>query len=433
MRAFAIVGALVAASLFGVPGEAAAAVACGGEIATIVGTDGNDVIVGTNGRDVIHALRGRDIVRGLDGDDVICTGPGRDRVFGGAGDDTIFGGISADRLRGGPGFDVIHGGPGDDVLRGSSEGDVLLGGPGIDFAQGGGAADVCRSAVDRDSCGEVPTAHPTTLAVNESLLPGQHLTVGEAALRVDASGNVALWVGGVDVWDTDSDGYPYARLTLAQDGSLGVVWRGRQVWASPTDRGAFAELRTNGNLVIKSAAQEVLWDRRSNPGMIDWHLPFPIGESWEAGAPHGENLSALDFGPARGVGEVVAVASGRVGWFECQSGGRYLEIDHGDGYSSTYYHLVNIRTELIGHWVEAGTVVGEAGNAVPCGGRSTFAHVHLTLWHEGVRMSADGLMIRGYSVHAGDDEYYGHWKDADTGQTILVNPGGAVCCLPNHG
>ncbi len=178
---------------------------------------------------------------------------------------------------------------------------------------------------------------------------------------------------------------------------------------------------------------EVAWDRRANPGIPDWHLPFPVGESWYAGAPHGENLSALDFGPASGVGEVVAVASGTVGWFECHDGGRFIQIDHGAGFMSTYYHVVNVRAELVGRWIEAGTVIGEAGNAVPCGGRSTFEHIHLTLWRDGYRQSADGLMIRGYSVHAGSEPYSGHWKDAASGETILVNPGLAACCLLNRG
>jgi Ca2+-binding RTX toxin-like protein len=44
------------------------------EPATIVGTDGNDVLSGTAGRDVIAGLDGNDVITGLGGDDVICGG-----------------------------------------------------------------------------------------------------------------------------------------------------------------------------------------------------------------------------------------------------------------------------------------------------------------------------------------------------------------------
>ncbi|MDX1691469.1 MAG: CapA family protein [Acidimicrobiia bacterium] len=65
------------------------AASCGGLPATIVGTDGDDVLVGTPGPDVIAARGGNDVVWGLGGDDVLCGGPGSDLVIGGAGDDVV--------------------------------------------------------------------------------------------------------------------------------------------------------------------------------------------------------------------------------------------------------------------------------------------------------------------------------------------------------
>lgn len=53
--------------------------------ATIVGTNGNDVLVGTDGDDVIWAGPGKDIVFGMGGDDIICGGDDPDLLFGGAG------------------------------------------------------------------------------------------------------------------------------------------------------------------------------------------------------------------------------------------------------------------------------------------------------------------------------------------------------------
>src|SRR4051794_41901529 len=54
--------------------------------ATIVGTEGVDVIRGTDGPDVIAGLGGDDVIFGLGGDDLICGGAGGGPVGGGGGD-----------------------------------------------------------------------------------------------------------------------------------------------------------------------------------------------------------------------------------------------------------------------------------------------------------------------------------------------------------
>lgn len=69
---------------------------CRGQAATIVGTDG---------RDVINAGPGRDVIAARGGNDDIDAGAGRDLVCGGAGRDRLDGGGGADRCRGGPGRD----------------------------------------------------------------------------------------------------------------------------------------------------------------------------------------------------------------------------------------------------------------------------------------------------------------------------------------
>jgi Ca2+-binding RTX toxin-like protein len=86
---------------------------CDGRAATIVGTDGNDVIKGTPGRDVIVGLAGDDQIYGLGQDDLICGGPGDDVIWGGAGNDRSFGGEGNDLIDAGPGNDTSDGGPGD--------------------------------------------------------------------------------------------------------------------------------------------------------------------------------------------------------------------------------------------------------------------------------------------------------------------------------
>lgn len=81
-------------------------VTCDGRAATIVGTDGPDVLRGTSGPDVIAALDGPNVVDGMGGDDTICGGDGSDVLRGGTGDDTLIGGSGRDVASGGQGTDA---------------------------------------------------------------------------------------------------------------------------------------------------------------------------------------------------------------------------------------------------------------------------------------------------------------------------------------
>lgn len=69
---------------------------CRGVAATIIGTDGNDVITGTSGNDVIAAYDGNDTVDGGAGNDLVCAGAGTDILIGGTGDDTLDAGAGID-------------------------------------------------------------------------------------------------------------------------------------------------------------------------------------------------------------------------------------------------------------------------------------------------------------------------------------------------
>ena len=80
-------------------------VSCEGRKATIVGTNGPDVLRGTAGPDVIAALGGKDKIRGLGGADIICADGRGDTISGGAGRDLMVGGPGRDKCRGGAGRD----------------------------------------------------------------------------------------------------------------------------------------------------------------------------------------------------------------------------------------------------------------------------------------------------------------------------------------
>ena len=129
------------------PVGAADEVTCRGKVATIVGTQGDDVLVGTPGRDIIAGLGGDDVIKGLGGHDLICAGRGADRVKGNQGRDRLYGNAGPDRLFGGKGPDTLEGGVSDDWLKGQKGDDSLDGGPGTDTCyqdQGSGSETSCE-------------------------------------------------------------------------------------------------------------------------------------------------------------------------------------------------------------------------------------------------------------------------------------------------
>jgi len=143
-RRAAVVVVTLAASLV-VPASPALAAppTCAGASATIVGTDGADLLVGTPGPDVIVGLGGNDYIAGGGGADLICGGPGRDNLSGGGGDDLLNGGAGRDRLAGNVGDDLLLGGAGRDVLRSGS---------GVDRSSGGRNTDWCSEALVVRQC-----------------------------------------------------------------------------------------------------------------------------------------------------------------------------------------------------------------------------------------------------------------------------------------
>jgi Ca2+-binding RTX toxin-like protein len=106
---------------------------CHGRKATIVGTNGDDVIRGTDKPDVIVALGGSDTIYAGLGNDLVCAGAGDDLVHGGRGNDLLDGGSGTDRVFGDLGDDRATGGGGDD--------DEVSGGLGIDTVSGGPGND----------------------------------------------------------------------------------------------------------------------------------------------------------------------------------------------------------------------------------------------------------------------------------------------------
>jgi Ca2+-binding RTX toxin-like protein len=124
---------------------------CDGTPATIVGTEGNDVLTGTAGDDVIAAYGGNDTIDAGGGNDRVCAGAGSDTVNGGDGDDTLDGEEGDDTILGGGGVDTISGGLGNDTVEGGSGNDTATGGDGADTVNGGSGDDTLDGEAGNDT------------------------------------------------------------------------------------------------------------------------------------------------------------------------------------------------------------------------------------------------------------------------------------------
>lgn len=128
--------------------------------ASLVGSEGDDLLEGTDLRDAINGSAGDDLIRGFAGDDFISGDDGDDLIFGGAGDDWLFGVRGSDTIYGGSGNDFVDGGAdsdylfgeaGNDQVLGQNGDDVLSGGVGSDTLEGGSGDDVVDGHDQNDS------------------------------------------------------------------------------------------------------------------------------------------------------------------------------------------------------------------------------------------------------------------------------------------
>lgn len=186
-------GAMLATVLV-VPAGAQAGATCDGVTATIVGTNGADVLVGTDGPDVIAGLGGNDRIDGLDGDDVICGDDGNDTIRAGRGEDTILGGGGNDIIRGQQSADVIDGGDGNDIIRGNNGADMIWGRAGNDTLLGGKGQDVVRGGAGADEIGGGNHDDTVLGGADDDILRG-----GNGADVVDGGAGVDDMRGGIGV------------------------------------------------------------------------------------------------------------------------------------------------------------------------------------------------------------------------------------------
>ena len=145
-------------------------------------------------------------------------------------------------------------------------------------------------------------------------------------------------------------------------------------------------------------------------------FPFPIGQSWHVGGAHTNTgsgsypMSSLDLSQGGGWGSNqsgVWVAASASGSFKRHSS-CFAEVVHSGGWSTTYYHLMNVQYNT-GANVSKNTRIANPANtkaqALCNGGASTGPHQHWSLKQNGSWIHLNGVYLSGWQITATGSSY----------------------------
>lgn len=141
-------------------------------------------------------------------------------------------------------------------------------------------------------------------------------------------------------------------------------------------------------------------------------LPWPVNQGWQMTAgmhghvPNQRPFNSVDMWSFNG--RVLAPKAG-IYYTTCNSRGSALaHVVHDNGYTTTYYHMENMPSIADGTRIDAGTFLGYVGNALPCGGSSSGAHVHMSLQYGNRATALEGKVLGGWTFHEGWFPYQGY-------------------------
>jgi LasA protease len=145
-------------------------------------------------------------------------------------------------------------------------------------------------------------------------------------------------------------------------------------------------------------------------GSAKLSLPWARGEFWRlTGGPHPETYgktrpwSAIDFQPESAKSGRVRAARGGVVSRPCRN---LVLINHGDGWTTSYYHLSKIEVKD-GQRVDRGQLLGWTSTRAGCGGFATGPHLHFSLLWKGEYVNVRGTAVGGWKVTEGSRPYLG--------------------------
>jgi LasA protease len=162
-------------------------------------------------------------------------------------------------------------------------------------------------------------------------------------------------------------------------------------------------------------------------------FPFPTGQSWHVGGAHTNTgsgnypMSSLDMSQGGGWGSNQSgrwVAASAAGSFKRHSS-CFAEVVHSGGWSTTYYHLMNIQYNT-GASVSKNTKIANPANTQPqalCnGGASTGPHQHWSLKQNGSWTHLNGVYVSGWQITATGSSY-----DTNCNRYYLTKSGTKRC------
>ncbi|MFQ3244818.1 MAG: LasA protease [Arenicella sp.] len=170
--------------------------------------------------------------------------------------------------------------------------------------------------------------------------------------------------------------------------------------------------------IQQAEAEAKTTSMKSVPSQSLFQLPYPIGQAWQTwGGTHtftgngSGPFSSLDFRRSRvGFGANTSNI-----WVSSASSGRairhsscFVEVLASGGWSTTYYHLDNVRIntgQTVAKNTQLANYADNLSQSLCGGGMSNGPHLHFSLKLNGVHVSLDSVTLSGYQVHAGRSNY----------------------------
>jgi LasA protease len=162
-------------------------------------------------------------------------------------------------------------------------------------------------------------------------------------------------------------------------------------------------------------------------------FPFPLGQSWHVGGAHTNTgsgnypMSSLDMSQGGGWGSNQSnrwVSASAAGSFKRHSS-CFAEVVHSGGWSTTYYHLMNIQYNTGANVSKNARIANPAntqGQALCNGGASTGPHQHWSLKQNGSWTHLNGVYVSGWRITATGSSY-----DTNCSRYYLTKNGTSSC------